>query len=158
METDKKIIELLTQKYFQNIIIHDYFEKDKNALIVDTLTDTLFTITDNFLFSFKDKNDNCWSTLPESIYLNDKIYYPQLGDCVTRSDGIKHVFITKEEVIEMATAYFKKFLIPFYGLTVQWRICHFEEIINGIKCSYKLSEKKFKAADHKKIKAFISLN
>ena len=158
MLTKEKLIRLLTQKYQNHILIHGDYNKNKSTLLVDSNTSTLFTITDDFLFSFKDKDDNSWSTVPKSLYIKDKKYYPQLGDSITRSDGVKHYFTTKEEVVEMAIAYFNKFIIPYYGLQVNCRICHFQEITNGIPYHYKLSEMKFKSSSYKEIQAYISSN
>jgi len=156
--TKDKLLKLLTQKYLFPISIHGNYEKNKSALLLDTNSGTLFTITDNFLLSFKDEDHNTWSTVPKSLFINEKQYYPPLGDSITRTDGVKHYFTTKEHVIEMATAYFEKFIIPYYGLKVNWRICYFKEIINGTKYSYKLSEMKFKSSSYKHIKAYISSN
>jgi len=158
MQTQEKLSRLLTQKYLHNILIYGDYNKNQSAVIVDSNTSTLFTITDNFLFSFKNKNDNSWSTLPKSLYINDKQYYPKLGDSITRNDGVQHYFTTKKEVVEMAIAYFEKFIIPHYGFQVNSRICHFEDIINGEKYTYNLSEIKFKSSSYKKIKAYISSN
>ncbi|MBF4516686.1 hypothetical protein IRZ71_10035 [Flavobacterium sp. ANB] len=158
MQTKDKLIKLLTQKYNSHITIYGNYEKNKNTLLLDSNSETLFTIQDDFLFSFKDKDHNSWSTIPKEVYVNGTKIYPNLGDSITRSDGVKHCFTTKENVIEMAVSYFEKFIIPYYGLKVNWRVCHFQEMINGTKYSYKLSEIKFKSSSYKEIEAYISSN
>ncbi|MFQ6603906.1 hypothetical protein [Flavobacterium sp. C3NV] len=158
MQTKEKLNSLLTQKYRHNIVIYGDYNKNKSVVLVDSNTSTLLTITDDFFFSFKDKNHNSWSTVPPSLYVNGQQYYPQPGDSITRTDGVKHHFTTKQEVIAMAAAYFEKFIIPYYGLEVNWRICHFQDIQNGTRYNYKLSEMKFKSSSYEEINAYISSN
>ncbi|WP_433778158.1 hypothetical protein [Flavobacterium anhuiense] len=100
-------MEIMTHNYSPRIFV---LNETREKALVDTENETLFIVYDNFLYSFKAANFDSWSTIPESVEINGRIYYPQLGDTITRSDGATHIFTTKEIVIAMATEYFEKFI------------------------------------------------
>ncbi|MBO9583662.1 MAG: hypothetical protein J7574_05835 [Flavobacterium sp.] len=157
MQTEELLHTLLSQNYQSPIIcFHNEIEGER-TIILDSENGTLFSILEKTLFSFKDQDDNSWSTAPKSIYINNKEYYPEVGDSIMRSDGVTHYFTTKEIVLKKALSYFTKFIL-YYGLQVKRRICHFEEVSNETKYTFKLSEKKFKHIEYKKAKIYISYN
>lgn len=97
----------MTHNYRPRIFV---LNETAEKALVDTENETMFTVYGNFLYCFKAENFDTWSTVPESASVNGEIFYPQLGDTITRNDGAKHIFTTKETVITMATEYFEKFI------------------------------------------------
>lgn len=158
MNISQKINELLLNKYHSNIELFGNYDVNKSALLIDSKSGALFTITDDFLFSFKDKDDNSWSTIPKSLFINGKEYYPNIGDSITRNDGITHFFTTKEKVLEKALKYFESHIDRYYGLEVEWSVSSFHEYIKRERCSYKLFDTKFKSAEFDFIDYYISSN
>ncbi|KUJ60691.1 hypothetical protein AR687_16815 [Flavobacteriaceae bacterium CRH] len=158
MPTTKKAIELVSQKYHSPIIVLGNNKQGINNCILDTNNGTLFSFSENNSFTFKDKHGNFWLTIPKSFVFNDKHYYPKIGDVFTRTDGIKYFFKTGDEVVNVASAYFEKYIDIYYGFNVQWKLCYFSENEEDRKCHYKLVDQKFKSAMYDKIKAYISIN
>lgn len=156
MQVEKRALELISQKYYSPIeTLHD----DKNTRvksIVDTSNGSLFCISNSYC-SFKDQDGNIWLTIPKKVIINEKRYYPVIGDTYI-CDDIRYSFTTIDKIVEMASDYFEKFIIPYFGLQIYWRICHFQDILNGTKCHYKLYEMKFKSSSYKEIQAYISSN
>ncbi|WP_125723100.1 hypothetical protein [Flavobacterium ustbae] len=104
----QKIIYLLSRKYNTNVSILGHFPISKFTSILDIDNGTLFIVSDESLFYFKDKNKNLWLTIVESFHLNGEIQYPKLGDSYMLSGGFHYSFTTKEEIVEMAIKYFEK--------------------------------------------------
>ena len=122
MQSQELLQNLLSQKYRKPIITNGDYKTLKTAALLDTDNGTLFNVSADFLFYFKDKNDNVWLTIPKELIINGKIYYPKPGDSFT-IHGTTHYFTTKETVIEMAYSYFKQFENPHYGI---------ERVTNGM--------------------------
>jgi hypothetical protein len=144
-------MKLITHRYLSRISV---VNGTNVKIILDTENDTLFTVSNDFLYSFKDKNYNTWSTVPESFTINEQVLYPVLGTVYQRSDGIKHSFTTKEIVIAMATQYFEKFIDKDHGL---------EKEMNGYLLNYQgksFAELNdfFKSKNNPEIEGFISNN
>lgn len=153
MQTEKKAIELISQKFYSRIVaVQDTMRKS----ILDDKNGTLFTIS-NSHYTFRDQNGNFWLTIPENLIVNKKRYYPETGDIYT-CNGINLSFSTKEKIVNMAADYFQNFIDPFYGFDVHQKLCFFYDEENGKKHQYRLVASKFKSCAHKKIKAFISFN
>lgn len=108
MQTNQKITKLLSQNYMPNISILGNYLSNRFTSILDIDNGTNFIVSDNLLFSFKDHNNNCWLTVVESFHKNGKEYFPTVGDLYTFENGKKYNFTTKEEIVEMAIAYFSK--------------------------------------------------
>ncbi|MFB9079655.1 hypothetical protein ACFFLS_07185 [Flavobacterium procerum] len=158
MQTTEKIVKLLSSKYRPFIEIMNNSNNFNSNVIVDSITGTMFSIQANFLFSFKDKDDNMWLTIPESLIINDKKYYPKVGDTISRSDGIEYHFTTKEEVVKMAIEYFEKFIDPYFGMIVIMEGLLFFENEGGRRTKFCGMHQKFKSQAYDKIDAFISSN
>lgn len=157
MQPAKKVIELLTQKYISPIVVLGNDNSIQRG-IFDSDNATLFTVSDNSLYTFVDKDKNIWTTAPECFTFNNKHYYPITGDEYTRSDGIKYSFVAKDVVIAIATAYFEKFIDKYSGFTISWSVQCFYEHENGNRLRIPLILQKFKSTTHRKIKAYLSFN
>lgn len=108
MHNTQKINELLSKKFNSNICIFDSFPKSKCTSILDVNNGTNFIITSDNLISFKDHEHHRWLTVINSFHENGKEYFPNIGDHYTLDNGIKYSFTTKDEIVEMAVAYFSK--------------------------------------------------
>lgn len=108
MPISQKILYLLSRKYNSNISILGSYPSSKFTSILDMDNGTIFIVSDDFLFYFKDKNKNLWLTIIESFHLNGEEYYPKLGDVYLLPDGSHYSFTTKEEIVAMALKYFEK--------------------------------------------------
>lgn len=108
MPNTQKITELLSQKFNSNISIHGRFLKSKFTSILDVNNGTNFITSENHIYSFKDHERNRWLTVVNSFHANGKEYFPNIGDHYTLESGAKYSFTTKDEIIEMAIAYFSK--------------------------------------------------
>lgn len=108
MHNNQKINELLSQKFNSNICILGNFSKSKYTSILDVDNGTNFIISDNLIYSFKDHERHRWLTVVNSFQANGEEYFPNIGDHYTLDSGIKYSFTTKEEIVEMAVAYFSK--------------------------------------------------
>lgn len=106
MQTTQKIIELLSKNYLANITILGDFLISKYTSIIDSDNGTLFIISDNVLFCFKDQEGHHWLTIIKSFHLNGNEHKPKLGDLYTQNDGIQYCFTSREEIVAMAIAYF----------------------------------------------------
>lgn len=111
MQTTQKIIELLSKNYLPNITILGDFLISKYTSILDSNNGTIFIISDNTLFYFKDQDGNHWLTIITSFHLNGNEYKPKLGDLYIQNDGIKYSFTSREEVVAMAIAYFEQHIL-----------------------------------------------
>ncbi|WP_343694591.1 hypothetical protein [Flavobacterium sp.] len=103
-----KIIQLLSQKYNSNISILGDFQTRKPASILDTFNKTIFIALNDSIASFKDQNGNLWLTAIDSFSVDGQEHFPKTGDCFTLKNDLKYSFVSKEEVITMAEAYFEK--------------------------------------------------
>lgn len=157
MEIIKKFNELITQKYYPLISIIGNYKKDKNIIIHNTVSDVAFEAFEDSLYKFKDEEKNFWMTIPKKIIINDKRFYPVVGNVLT-CDGVKYRFTTKEIVIEMASAYFKKFIDPHYGIQTIVHGLSFFENSDDKTDRYWVVFQKFKSLKHNQIEAFISSN
>ncbi|MCP2025367.1 hypothetical protein L1276_000507 [Flavobacterium sp. HSC-32F16] len=158
MQTQELLQNLLTQKYIKSIVIEGNYMTNKSAVLLDSQNGTVFSVSADFLFYFKDKSNNGWLTIPEELILNGKKYYPQLGDSITKNDGTTYYFTTKEAVIEMASSYFKKFIDPHYGIQTIVHGLSFFENIDDKSDIYWVIFQKFKSRKHQQIEAFVSSN
>ncbi|AWK06599.1 hypothetical protein HYN56_21145 [Flavobacterium crocinum] len=155
METIQKVIELLSKKYKARIsILSNNLDGRFNSML-DTKNGTMFSVSFDSLYVFKDSNNNFWSTTPRSFVYNDKKYYPKAGQEYTRHDGIKYTFTTREEVLEKAMAYFEKFIDPNYGIKIVNQKLFFYE---GRDKTEVLNLQKFKSRLFGKIDTYISFN
>lgn len=156
IQTHKKAIELISQKYFSRIVA---FGDKKHATphsLLDNKTSTLFSISNSHC-TFRDHNGNLWITIPETLMVNKKRYYPVIGDTYS-CDEITISFCAIETIVEMATNYFEKFIDPYYGFDLNWNLNFFCEETEGEKIRYQLVESKFKSSQHHEIDAYISFN
>ncbi|UUW11501.1 hypothetical protein NLG42_11980 [Flavobacterium plurextorum] len=158
MQTTEKIGKLLSSKYRPFIEILSNSKNCDSNVIVDSITGAMFSVQTNFLFLFKDKDDNMWLTIPKSLMINNKQYYPKVGDTISRSDGIKYHFTTKEEVVNMAIEYFEKFIDPYFGMIVTMEGQLFFENEEGRRTKFCGIYQKFKSKAYDKIDAYISSN
>lgn len=156
MQAEKKAIELISRKYSSRIVALHESKDDLRQSILDNKNGTLFSMY-NSQYTFRDIDGNIWLSVSKSILINDKMYYPVAGDRYTFDKRIIY-FVTKENLIEMAIDYFEKFIDPYYGLELSWKLNLFCEDINGQKHNYQLVESKFKSCAHKEISAYISFN
>lgn len=112
MQTTLKIIELLSKKYLSNISILGTYQSSKYISIVDSNNGTMFIISDNHLFSFKDQHCNLWLTILKSFYLNENEHNMKPDKFYTKSSGIKYSFTSKEKIVAMAVKYFEQHKCP----------------------------------------------
>jgi hypothetical protein len=150
----KKVIELLTQRYHSSISVLCNNLNGKQNSIFDTTNGTLFTVTNNSVYIFRDKDANVWSTVPKCFTFNKKRYYPIVGTKYTRSDGLEHSFVTQEVVVSMAKEYFEKFVDENYG--IEKRLSYLLFFYEGAQ--YTGEHNRFKSKIHDKIDAYISNN
>ncbi|UUF13766.1 MULTISPECIES: hypothetical protein [Flavobacterium] len=108
MLNNQKVTELLSQKFNSNICIYGSFPKSKYTSILDVNNGTNFITSDNLVYSFKDNERHRWFTVVHSFHANGKEYFPSIGDHYTLENGIQYSFTTKDEIVEMAVAYFSK--------------------------------------------------
>lgn len=108
MHNTLKVTELLSQNFNSNICILGRFLKSKYTSILDINNETNFITSDNLIYSFKDHEHNRWFTVVNSFHANGKEYFPNIGDHYTLESGIKYIFTTKDEIVEMAVTYFSK--------------------------------------------------
>lgn len=108
MLNNQKVTELLSQKFNSNICIYGSFPKSKYTSILDVNNGTNFITSDNLVYSFKDHERHRWFTVVHSFHANGKEYFPNIGDHYTLENGIQYSFTTKDEIVEMAVAYFSK--------------------------------------------------
>ncbi|NWL02951.1 hypothetical protein DM790_19185 [Flavobacterium collinsii] len=125
--------------------------------MLDNKNGTMFSVSYDSLYIFKDSNDNLWSTTPKSFVYNEKKYYPRVGQEYTRKDGIKYTFTTKEHVLEKAVAYFEKFTDPNYGIKIVNQKLFFYEGHDKTK-KINLNLHKFKARMFDKTDTYVSFN
>jgi hypothetical protein len=156
MKTEKKITKLLTQKYTSEIAVFASNRDIKRKCVLDTDNGTLFTVSDNAIFCYRDKDQNHWVTVPRSFIINETVHYPVVGDEFTLNNGAKYYFTTKEAVIAIATIYFEKFVDKNYGIKKKFSYLNFLDE----SCSYKYYAefKRFKSKTHDKIEAYMSYN
>ncbi|WP_433810752.1 hypothetical protein [Flavobacterium johnsoniae] len=157
MQSQELLQNLLSQKYRKPIVTKGDYKTRKSAALLDTDNGTFFNVSADFLFYFKDKNDNVWLTIPKELIINGKIYYPKPGDSFTNL-GTTHYFTTKEAVIEMAYSYFKQFENPHYGIERVTNGMYFFENSGGKTDKYFVVFQKFKSSNHPQIEAYISSN
>ncbi|WP_289660948.1 hypothetical protein [Flavobacterium panacagri] len=157
MQTIQKVIELLSQKYKSRISILNNNLDGRFSSILDTKNGTMFSVSFDSLYVFKDSDNNFWSTTPRSFIYNDKKYYPKAGEEYTRKDGIKYIFTTREEVLEKAAAYFGKFIDSNYGIKIVNQKLFFYEGRDKTE-KIDLNHQKFKSKLFGKIDTYISFN
>lgn len=155
MQNIKKVIELLSKKNCPRISVFDNNGNGELDSILDTKNGTLFSVTRNSLYVFKDANNNFWSTVPKSFIYNNEKYHPKVGDQHIRKDGVKYSFTTKEVILEMAFLYFEKFSNPYQGVKVVFEK-KFVHKHKKIQCEIVLQ--KFQSQMHNKMDTFISFN
>ncbi|SHM00722.1 hypothetical protein [Flavobacterium chilense] len=158
MHNIKKVIELLSKKYSYGISVLSNSSDGKYNSILDTQNGTLFSVSYNSLYVFKDSDNNFWSTIPKSFVYNDKKYYPKLGEEYTRKDGVKYSFTTKEEVLKMATSYFERFTNPYRGIKVASQGEFLSNNTNKSQVKYDLILEKFQSKVRNKIHTSFSFN
>jgi hypothetical protein len=122
MKTIERAIHLLNQKYLLPIIVIGNNINSKRKSILNTEDGTLFTIS-NSQYTFKDHNGNFWLTIPKRLIINEKRYYPTLGDNYT-CNGINYFFKSEKEIIFIATTYFENFIFTDYRLEkdISWHL------------------------------------
>lgn len=157
MQITEKAFQLLSQKFYSRIVIVGDYKKNKHVGLLDKENDTLFTVSNNFLYSFKDKYGNVWLTIPKSLVINEREYSPTVGDTVTY-EGIEYSFTTKEAVVELATKYFENFIDPDFGILMVMQVMYFFENKKNKKVKHPVAFKKFKYKIHDKIEAFTFCN
>jgi hypothetical protein len=157
MNTVEKIIKLISQKYYPFITVLGNYKKDRSATIHDKNNDTVFTVLENTMYSFKDQNKSYWLTIPENCVLNGQKIYPAVGD-VIRCEGIPYSFTTQEAVVEMAANYFEDFIDPHYGFNTVMRGMSFYEDEDDKRDKYFVVFQVFKSRFHEEIEAYISSN
>jgi hypothetical protein len=107
---NQKIIELATQKYISPIaVLGSHLEK--MITIINTENGTLFHMSHDASYAFKDKDGNHWHTILKCFPFDGKLYYPILGDKYILNEKMTIHFTTKEAIIEIAAAYFDEFLV-----------------------------------------------
>ncbi|MFD2941849.1 hypothetical protein [Flavobacterium notoginsengisoli] len=157
MQTIQKVIELLSKKYKSRITILNNNLDGRFNSILDTKNGTMFSVSYNCVYIFKDLNDNLWTTTPKSFIYNDKKFYPRVGQEYTGKDGITYSFTTKEEVLEKAVTYFEKFIDPYYGIKiVNQKLLFYEDRDKTTK--FNLNLHKFKARMFDKTDTYVSFN
>jgi hypothetical protein len=154
MQQLEKVIELLTQKYNSSISVCGKNKDGKQNSIINTENGTLFTVSNNSLYTFTDKDGNMWLTVPKSFIFNDQRYYPSIGNEYTRSDGLKYTFVNKEVVVSIARDYFEKFVDQNYG--IKKKLSNMLFLYEGDQ--YVVDYNRFKSKIHNKIDAYISNN
>lgn len=150
----KKARELLTQKYFSPISVLGNHPDGTQHSIFDTDNGTLFTVSTDSLYTFRDKDANVWSTIPEYFTFNKKRYYPTLGTQYILTDGLKYSFVSPEMVVSMAAAYFEKFADENYG--IKKKVTYMLFLYGGAQ--FITEHYQFKSKIHDKIDAYISNN
>ena len=158
MPTTQKLKKLLSHNYRANIVIEENEGPPKVLIILDAISGTMFWAVENAMFSFKDQDDNIWSTVPDSLIINNEKHHPQVGHSITGPDGETCIFSTEETILGMATCYFEKHIDIFYGFDLCRKLHTFQEKINGKPYTYELLERGFKAASYKGIEWYISSN
>ncbi|MEN2398603.1 hypothetical protein GKZ90_0002335 [Flavobacterium sp. MC2016-06] len=109
-QLNQKVIELVTQKYISPIAVFGS-HLDKMITIINTENGTLFHISHDSSYAFKDKDGNHWHTILKCFPFDDKLYYPVLGDKYILNERMTIHFTTKEAIIEIAAVYFEDFLV-----------------------------------------------
>lgn len=158
MPNTQKLKKLLSHNYHANIVIEETEGRPKVIIIADSNSGTMFWAVENAMFSFKDEDDNMWSTVPDSLIINDEKHHPQIGHSITGPDGETCIFSTEETILGMATHYFEKHIDIFYGFDLSWNVHTFGERIKGKIYTYELLERGFKSALYEKIDWYISSN
>ncbi|KIA97309.1 hypothetical protein OA93_15400 [Flavobacterium sp. KMS] len=156
MQIEKKVTELLTQKYTSEIAVFASNRDIRRKCILDTDNGTLFTVSDNAIYSYRDKDQNYWVTVPKSFIINQTVHYPVVGDEFTLKNGVKYYFTTKEAVIAIATTYFEKFTDNNYGIKKKFSYLIFLD--ESCTSKYYAEFKRFKSKTHEKIEAYLSYN
>lgn len=156
METAQKLIKLLSRKYKSRISVLTDNLNHKFSSVLDTKNGTMFSVSYNVLYVFKDSEDNLWSSTPTSFIHNDQKYHPKEGQEFTRKDGVKYIFTTKEEVLAKATTYFEKFIDINYGIKIVTKKILFYYHNKTEKLN--INHHKFKARMFDKIDTYISFN
>lgn len=157
MQTIQKVIELLSKKYKSRITILSNNLDGRFKSILDTKNGTMFSVSYDSVYIFKDSNENLWTTTPKSFIYNDKKFYPRVGQEYTRKDGITYTFTTKEEVLEKAVVYFEKFIDSNYGIKiVNQKLLFYED--RDKKTKINLNLHKFKVRMFDKTDTYVSFN
>ncbi|WP_431242105.1 hypothetical protein ACQ9BO_19525 [Flavobacterium sp. P21] len=157
METAQNVIDLLSQKYKSRISVLTNTLENKFCSILDTKNGTIFSVSCESLFVFKDSKNNFWSTTPKSFIYNNQKHYPTEGQEYTSKNGAKYTFTNKEAVLKRAVAYFEKFIDPCYGIKIANEKFIIYESLDKTKF-LALNLQKFKARMFSKVDTYLSFN
>lgn len=143
-------MDIFSRKYSKDISV---FNSVDFKSLANIYTGAVFTILNNENFSFKDNSGNIFSTVPNEYRVNEMVIYPHEGMIITFENDTTHTFTSKEEIEELATAYFEPFAITPPVLTTERCSLMFYE---GIQ--YTSHYKTFKTMPHDNIDITYSYN
>jgi hypothetical protein len=143
-------MDLFSKKFTKNIIVLDTVNF---KCLTNIETGAFFSVSFNQSFTFRDKDNNFWTTVTKEYRVNREVFFPHEGMIITFEDNTTHTFTTEEEITKLVFAYFKKFIVPPPIITNEkWSLMFYEGI------QYTTHYKTFKPIPHDAIDVVYSYN
>lgn len=143
-------MDLFSNKFTKNITVLDTVNF---KCLTNIETGAFFSVSFNQSFTFRDKDNNFWTTVPKEYRVNGEVFFPHKGMIVAFEDNTTHTFTSQEEITKLAFAYFEKFIVPPPIITtVKWSLMFYEGI------PYKSCHKTFKPIPDDAIDVAYSYN